>query len=533
MRIARRLANEARYRNLGLARAGIAIAGFGVFGFGVWLRRRGRSDRLRAVRLGLLAALVVASFAGYYNFFQAGHVGGFKGADVFHYYVGSKYFGEIGYFDLYPCTLAALIEDGRQDPMDLPEVRDQRTLRIQTPEATRADVSRCPERFEPERWADFKRDIAFFRQRVLGGSWSHLFVDHGYNPTPIWSFVGGLFSRTVPAEPDTFPVLIALDRVLIVATALLIVWAFGFEAACLAMLVWGVSPLWSYNWIGDAFLRNLWLFSAVLGICLLERGRYAASGAALALAAGVRIFPGIFVAAVMAHALQRAWRAPAASRKRLLRKPGLLLVGGAVAAVVLVAAGAFGTGRGPGAYLEFREKMTGVVAQAGVNKVGLSALANHLVYTARTVQVTTPEGRSVRVDTPAPVTETAVRSAQGLLVLLGLFAFWRALPQTSTADAALLGFALIPLLTSPANYYYPFVLAGAMLSARRPWLGVALGVAATAWIAAWYVWFLDDARYLAYDAIAVLFALVTLVGVAVTPAPRTGAETGPAAPTST
>ncbi len=237
-------------------------------------------------------ALALASFASYYNFFRAGHPGGFKGADVFHYYMGSKYFGELGYFELYHCTLAALVEDGQQDPNAFPEVRDQRTLRLEPPAATASGVRDCPERFSPDRWRSFERDLAFFRPRILGGSWTHLLVDHGYNPTPVWSFAGGLFSKPIPADSSWFPWLIALDRGLVLAMGALIAWAFGLEALCLAALAWGTSPLWSYNWIGDAFLRNLWLFSAVLGLCLLERGRQLASGAALAFAVPAADLPG-------------------------------------------------------------------------------------------------------------------------------------------------------------------------------------------------------------------------------------------------
>ena len=506
-RSARRRANEARFRNLSLARGAIAVAGFAVFGLGVIRHRQGR-EGWRTLRLWLLGALALASFASYYNFFQLHHPGGFKGADVFHYYMGSKYFGEVGYFDLYHCTLAALIERGRQDPKDLPAVRDQRSLRVERPETTRRAVQQCPDRFEPSRWGEFKRDVAFFRGRVLGGSWTHLLVDHGYNPSPVWSFLGGLLSRQVPGDSDWFPRFISLDRLLMIAITGLIAWAFGLEAACLAAIAWGTSPLWSYNWIGDAFLRNLWLLSAVAGLCLLERGKHLSSGVCLAAAGLLRLFPGIFALGFLAHV---------ASRFRTERvSPGArhFVLGLGVAGLVLLAAGAFATGRGPSGYVEFFHKISGVVGQAGSNKIGLSALADNLVRRATTFEVMTPEGESVTLEKPAPVAVGAIRSAQLALVLVGLFAFWRAMRCVSGAEAAVLAFALIPLLTSPANYYYPFVISAAMLSRARPWIGVALGVALLSWIATDQLWFLDRARYLAWDTVAIGFALTLLVGVA-------------------
>jgi hypothetical protein len=522
-RVARETASRMRFRGLSLARGAIAAVGFGIFGWGVWLRRRGRPEKWQSVRVGLLSMLAAVAFAGYYNFFAGTHVGGFQGSDVFHYYVGSKYFAELGYFELYPCTLAALVEDGIQDPTELPEVRNQHTLRLQSRETTRAGIRDCPERFSPERWSAFKRDLRFFRQRILGNSWRHLLMDHGYNPTPVWSFLGGLLSQRVPADSQAFPRLIQLDRVLAVLMATLLAWAFGVEVACLAALAWCASPLWSYNWIGDAFLRNLWLFGLVFGLCLLERGRQLSSGVLLAAVSLLRLFPGVAVVGLFARQLRgfREFGIPASTKRFALG----LGVGG----LLLLTAGAFGTGRGPGAFLDFREKMAGVVEQPGINKVGLSAFVGDLVYRATTQDVVTPSGETVRLPKPAPVLVATLRMVQGLLVLLGLVAFWRALPRTTDAEAAMLAFALVPLLTSPASYYYSFVIVAAMLARRRPWAGVVLSLTVLAWIGAAQIWFLDDLRYRVYDLIAVAFSLALLVGAAISPPLRLAGEPAPSA----
>ena len=514
-KVAREQASRERFRDLSLARAAIALVGFGVFGWGVWLRRRGQPARWQGLRTSLLCVLAVASFAGYYNFFGAPHIGGFKGADVFHYYMGSKYFSELGYFELYPCTLAGLVEDGKHDPAQIPAVRDQRSLRLQSAEATRAGMRACRQRFEPERWELFKRDLGFFRERILGGSWRHLLEDHGYNPTPVWTLLGGLFSQRVDATPETLPGLIRVDRFLVVLMAALLAWAFGIEVACLAALVWGTSPLWSYNWIGDAFLRNLWLFVLVAGLCLLERGRQLPSGVLLAAASLLRVFPGIAVAGVAARVARgfRTHGIPPAARRFAL--------GVACGGLLLLLAAALGSGRGPSAFLEFQQKMTAVVKQPGVNKLGLSALTGDLVRRATTREVVLEDGQSLKLSEPAPVTVGLLRGLQGLIVLVGLFAFWRALPRTTDAEAAMLAFALVPLLTSPANYYYPFVVVAAMLAARRPWAGVVLCLTVVAWIAASQFWFLDNFRYRVYDVIAVVFSLAILVGAAISdPLPR-------------
>ena len=501
--------SELQFRTLSLARAGIAVTGFSLYGWGLWRRRRGRGgDRVEAVRQGLLALVAVSAFPAYYNFFQAHHPGGFKGADVYHYYMGSRYFEELGYFDLYPCTLAALEQDGLQDPATFPPVRDQRSLRLQSPEQTRREMQACPERFSPVRWESFRRDVRFFRPRILGGSWKHLLEDHGYNPSPVWSFVGGVVSGNVLPTADSLPSLIAIDRVLVVLMAVAIAWAFGLEAACLAAIVWGTSPLWSYNWTGDAFLRNLWLAAAVLGWCLLERRRHLAAGLGLATAALLRLFPAIFA---VGPALQAA-----VSLRRGALSPGALrlLAGLAVGGAVLLAAGAFGTGRGPSAYLEFREKMAAVVAQPGANKVGLSALATEWRYRAERLELTTPEGREITVSEPAPFAVAAIRGGQLLLALLAVAAYLRGVLRASPVEASLLGFAVIPFLTSPANYYHVFVVAGALLAVSRPWVGVALCACAFGWIVCDQALFLSDARYLAWDGVSLVFSLAVLIGMA-------------------
>ena len=93
----------------------------------------------------------------------------------------------------------------------------------------------------------------------------------------------------------------------------------------------------------------------------------------------------------------------------------------------------------------------------------------------------------------------------------------------------MLAFALVPLLTSPASYYYSFVIVAAMLARRRPWAGVVLSLTVLAWIGAAQIWFLDDLRYRVYDLIAVAFSLALLVGAAISPPLRLAGEPAPSA----
>ena len=98
-----------------LPAAGMALA---VALYVLWSRRA--TERIEpgalGVARGMVLALLVASAAfsvvAYNNFF-AFHYGGYLNAyEFYHYYLGSKYSSEIGYFDLYGATVAADMESG-------------------------------------------------------------------------------------------------------------------------------------------------------------------------------------------------------------------------------------------------------------------------------------------------------------------------------------------------------------------------------------------------------------------------------------
>ena len=94
--------------NITLLRLAVATAGVLLLGYAQHLVRRGRPRhrlRERRIALGCLAAL---AFGAGQNFFVWSRELGFHIHDVYHYYLGAKYFPELGYHDLYRCSLAAL-----------------------------------------------------------------------------------------------------------------------------------------------------------------------------------------------------------------------------------------------------------------------------------------------------------------------------------------------------------------------------------------------------------------------------------------
>jgi hypothetical protein len=504
---------------MSLLRLGLAGAGLGVFAWGVRLRRRGRGDHLRRTRLAALAALGALSYASYYYFFQLHHVGGLDVEDVFTYYVASKYSPEVGYFGLYECSLAALVESGGARLDDLERVRDLRSLRVIAPREAWVRGRRCKEEeFSAERWEAFRRDVTWFRSRMSPSSFRHLMVDHGYQPSPVWTAMARPLSSLLGVDVHGPVILSRADRVVVLLAILGVAWGFGLEAASIVAIVWGTGFLWRYSWIGDNYLRQVWLAAALFGICLARRGRHAASGAVLTLSALLRVFPAVFVGG---HLLRSARRALAT--RRLPEGARRFAAGAGVALGVLVVAGFAIPGRGLGVYAEFSEKISRFAEAPGLNKVGLPALAGFLL------------GETGERTGEAPAwAVAAVRGGQLALVAALLVLAWRALARAEPWEGAALGFVLVPFLTQPANYYYSLVLPAALLATRRPRIGLALFATTLLWGGAGLVYYggprsLDAREFATESLIAVLFCLfvareMTLPAPAVGEADASGAR---------
>ena len=154
------------------------------------LRRRRRF-------LAVLALAAVFAVTVYYNFFS------FHGGrtfihlhDVAHYYLGSKYLAEAGYGDLYTAMLRAEAElyDDHFKTVTARDLATYEEVHIRTLLQASGPVKAA---FSDERWEDFKRDVAFFRDK-LDQQYAAVLMDHGFNPTPVWAMIGGALARLVP-----------------------------------------------------------------------------------------------------------------------------------------------------------------------------------------------------------------------------------------------------------------------------------------------------------------------------------------------
>jgi len=248
------------------------------------LRPQGARGKAVLLGLGLLGALAYANFGTL-------HGGRFLHVwDAYHYYVGAKYFPELGYQELYKCTAEADLEAGVPGTATrgTRELATNRPLRVY--EALSAS-GKCRARFAPHRWESFTHDVAFFRESVDTQHWRVIQLDHGYNATPAWTWVGHHLANLAPASDVQLTLWALVDPLLLLGAAALLAWAFSLEVSVLFLLVLGTWFPSSFAWTGGALLRADWLFLSILGVCLLKRAHPVAAGVAVALAGGLRLFP--------------------------------------------------------------------------------------------------------------------------------------------------------------------------------------------------------------------------------------------------
>ena len=194
------------------------------------------------------------------------------------------------------------------------------------------DANLCRDRFAtPERWNEFKHDVAFFREQLGPHKWREVQMDHGYNASPVWTVVGRTLANTGPASTRQIDRLWWLDPLLILAMWATVWWAFGWRVVSVAVIWWGTNYAAPYNFIGGAFLRQDWLFLAIAGICLVKRGWPAIGGFALAWSTLLRIFPGFILLGLFLKIAADSWR----TRRLAVTPAHLRFAGGAILALIV------------------------------------------------------------------------------------------------------------------------------------------------------------------------------------------------------
>jgi hypothetical protein len=458
----------------------LAVLGGALLAWGLWLRRAGRAGHRRRLRDGLLAAVGLLSLATYFNlgFFHFGNW--VHNWDVFHYYVGAKYFPELGYERLYECVAIADAEDGLRRRVELRKITNLRTNVLETTADVLAHPERCKSHFTEARWATFKSDVAFFRAREGARRWDDAQTDHGYNATPVWNVAGTLLANTAPATKTQVVLLTLLDPAYLLGACFVVWWAFGWRVLAVALAVFATNFPSRFYWTGGSFLRWDWIFYLVAAVACLKKERPVLGGLAIGYATLLRVFPGLLMAGPLLLAGHQL-----VARRRI--DPALVrfFAGAALAVAILVPVSLQVSG-GIGAYRQFVQNTVKHKETPLTNYMGL-----------RTVVAFRPDevGRRLRdqalVDPWSRWKEARLRGFQqakpvyalivvGYLALMGL-----ALRGRKPWVAAALGASFCAFGVELTSYYYAFLLAVALLHGEREEVGpiLLLCTAATQFIA--------------------------------------------------
>jgi hypothetical protein len=258
-----------------------------------------------------------------------------------HYYLGPKYFSELGYLGLYDCLSLADREIANEEehaPRISGIVRDLADILIDKPVEQGIDECRAGARlrFSDARWAAFKDDVRALARLTPDGSWNAVVFDAGFNPPPSLIVVSSTITNLIPIEAGTRPTYLlatGIDLALLVVCFFMARAALGDVTAAVFVTFFGASFVSHYSWNGGSVMRFTWFVAVVLGILALKQRRWMLAGGLLAFATCDRIFPLAFAAAAMIPIALRARHSP--EHRAILRRFGL---GFGAVVVVLVTA---------------------------------------------------------------------------------------------------------------------------------------------------------------------------------------------------
>ncbi len=447
--------------------------------------------------------------------------------EFYHYYLGSKYFKEVGYKDLYFCTAIAEIEAGpaRAAQVKKREIRDLNVNLIKPMESTYVvkDPEQCKKKFAPERWAAFKKDVDWFYENAKGSYWESMMKDHGYNPPPVWGMAGKFFGSFAPAGDTYFKILSSIDVLFHLGCVLLFGWAFGWRAMAVATVFWGCNAPANFYWTGGAFLRQDWIFFLIAALCLCKKRYFALAGIALTWSALLRIFPlilffgwGIIMGLYILDRLRNHGGLAKNGIKGLLHPDHWRTLGGvAIALAVLVPASM--AVNGVGSYKAFVDHT--------IKTHNNTPLTNHMGLETMVVHSWDGRMRFMRDDNMDDPFESWKRHRLELkhkrmplflaiIAGVGLWTAW-ALRRTRLLWVGIpLSVPMLMCMTNLTCYYYSFFMTLAALVTIRPQLGPAILATSGAstillYSPSGYYW-VDD-RYTAQSWLFFLLAIIALV----------------------
>ncbi|MCA9397378.1 hypothetical protein KC573_00990, partial [candidate division WWE3 bacterium] len=220
-----------------------------------------------------------------------GDVGYIAPWNTFHYYLNAKYFDELGYFDLYSCTLEADFEEGHTFS-GTTDIRDLRTYELVSVE----DSAPCPkDSFTPERWTEFKADVSIIHSWGTSEYWRSSLTDKGFNATPFWVVWVRPFANLIQLQTLVHAAIILnLDLICLGLSLVVSTFIFGGVTTSV-MAIFMLLYFGTYQGLMGNLFQYPWLIALLWMVMSLEKKWFRPAGLFLAFATVNRIFPVVFV----------------------------------------------------------------------------------------------------------------------------------------------------------------------------------------------------------------------------------------------
>jgi hypothetical protein len=449
----------------------------------VLLYLRYRADR--ADRAGKTSAVVARTYslrtkvaiglAIVFSFGVFHNLGTFRGgsfvhyAEMFHYYVGPKYFKELGYYELYNAVIVADTEQGNEFAR-LPFYTDLKTYKNLRRDVAVRDAERVKSLFSEQRWEAFKADVAFFKGKIdkpNSPDMIFLLMDHGYNGSPVSTFLLGTLSNLVPLTHVLWLALI--DVVLVLLMIALVFRSFGFELGAVFSVYFFVSILSGQEFLSGSLLRYDWLLYIVIAVCLLDSGRYAWAAFFLTLSAMLRIFPAVLFYGIAVTMFQKL-----RATRRFDRQSVRFTVSAGATALLLFVLPSLTLGSVAQPWKDFYGKISLHESGVYVNPLGFAGVAmfepSHLSIEKFAAAFQSPDPDIVHHW--QDVKEYELRNKRPLIVFASLVVLacltvviWRR--QESESSSVLWPLFLIYTTSYMSAYYYTFLCLLILLFFRR------------------------------------------------------------------
>jgi hypothetical protein len=280
-----------------------------------WLWLQARFGIVRKNSIWILLVVAVLSLAAHTNYLRYQRGLDRRGSvDFYVYYIGPKYFPELGYQGLYDAHTIADYEDDFRAYRPMVPVRSLDDNRLVRKDSIVERKDEIVGWFTPLRWQEFKADVGVFRANYIfdrrDSRWAQ---DHGYNGTPLTTAINGTLLRQSFFSTERFVQLMSWsDLLLVIGAGATIAYLLGAQWGLLFVIVFGANPLNDYITVGGSYLRYLHFVSLALGIVALRKGHGVTAGFLFAVATHLRIFPVLFVLALLLSDLLRP------ERRRLL-----------------------------------------------------------------------------------------------------------------------------------------------------------------------------------------------------------------------